>query len=98
MRTNNEKEGDVEAGLRTLADWGEFRLIKEVILPTLKDFSLPLGDDCAYVSVPETNGLLAISSDAAPKPLVWQLDTTCKAGGLMSVAVSKTVKVNQLDL
>lgn len=60
--------------IETLADWGEFRLLNEIVLPALEDTSLfPLGDDCAYVQIPESGRSLVITSDAAPKPLVWNL-------------------------
>lgn len=59
----------------TLADWGEFRLINDVILPVLKDTTVlnPLGDDCAYLPMADGSYSLAITTDAAPIPLVWHL-------------------------
>src|SRR5580700_6482300 len=56
-----------------LSDWGEFRLINEIILPILgpSTGSHAAGDDCAYFSAPA--GSFAVTSDVGPKPLVWQI-------------------------
>ena len=58
----------------TLADWGEFRILEEIVLPALQGAAplRPLGDDCAFVKVRD-DLVLAVTSDAAPRPLVWQL-------------------------
>jgi thiamine-monophosphate kinase len=58
-----------------LSDWGEFRLINEIILRLLApDRGSHLkGDDCAYVRVPKMADSLAITSDVGPKPLVWNI-------------------------
>jgi len=56
-----------------LSDWGEFRLINEIILPTLdpRTGSHVAGDDCAYFRAPA--GSFAVTSDVGPKPLVWHI-------------------------
>ncbi len=57
----------------TLQDFGEFRLIQDVIKPILADVSaLGLGDDCAHVPVQEP-GNVVITTDATPVPLAWYL-------------------------
>jgi len=58
-----------------LGDWGEFRLLKEVVIPALSAGALaaPLGDDCCAVTFPQSPGELILTADAAPKPLVWEL-------------------------
>ena len=60
----------------TLQDWGEFRLINEIVLPILSSTSLsaPLGSDCAYVPIPKNSDSLVVTCDAGPKPLAWDLD------------------------
>jgi thiamine-monophosphate kinase len=57
-----------------LSDVGEFRLLRDVVLPVFGSNGLtaPLGDDCAYVSVPRPE-MLVVTTDAAPRPLVWSL-------------------------
>jgi len=64
---------------KQLSDLGEFRLLQEIVLPTLggDELSVPLGDDCAYARIPESTALLVVTSDAAPRPLVWDLG--CKS-------------------
>jgi thiamine-monophosphate kinase len=59
----------------TLADYGEFRLIDEVILPTLKGVSevTALGSDAAYLPVPFGTTSLVVTTDVAPRPLAWHL-------------------------
>lgn len=72
-----------------LSDWGEFRLIREVILPALEPNSVTLGDDCAYLSIPEEGDSLVITSDASPKPLAWQLgEESFWVWGWYSVAIN----------
>lgn len=58
-----------------LRDLGEFRLLDEVVLPILRSDSplLELGDDCAFFETGNAGDVLAVTCDAAPKPLVWQL-------------------------
>jgi thiamine-monophosphate kinase len=64
---------DQEKG--TLGEWGEFRLINEVLIPTLEGSgaSLGLGDDCSYLPIPGTQECLVLTCDAAPEPLVWRI-------------------------
>src|SRR6266852_2901517 len=59
----------------TLGEWGEFRLISEILIPTLEGSgaSLSLGDDCSYLPIPGTQQCLVITCDAAPEPLVWTM-------------------------
>lgn len=70
---------DDQSHAETLADWGEFRLINELVLPLLKDvlgdspLSWPVGDDYVYIPIPRDASSLVITSDAAPRPLVWDL-------------------------
>jgi len=61
--------------VKRLSDLREFRLLREVVLPHLGSGSLtaPLGDDCAYLPAPKDAALLVVTSDAAPRPLVWSL-------------------------
>jgi thiamine-monophosphate kinase len=57
----------------TLNEWGEFRLINELIEPILASVASPgLGDDCAKLPLDEAGDLL-ITSDVAPTPVVRQL-------------------------
>jgi thiamine-monophosphate kinase len=58
-----------------LNDLGEFKIINEIVLPAFEKNKslLPLGDDCAYLSLPNYPDLLVVTSDPAPKPLVWNL-------------------------
>jgi thiamine-monophosphate kinase len=58
-----------------LSDWGEFRLISDIILRLLgpQSDSHLAGDDCAYMHFSEVVGTLAITSDVGPKPLVWDI-------------------------
>ena len=58
-----------------LRDWGEFRLLREVIFPALHGVSVPhgLGDDVGYVSFPGLRGQLVVTSDAGPRPLAFDL-------------------------
>jgi thiamine-monophosphate kinase len=61
----------------TLASWGEFRLIREVILPALRQQTenvSELGDDCAFISWNHPSGSsLVVTADAGPRPLAWHL-------------------------
>lgn len=60
---------------RTLGEIGEFQIINEIILPRLKytSTSVQIGDDCAFVELDEGANTLVVTSDATPKPLVWNL-------------------------
>lgn len=59
----------------TLGELGEFRLINDLILPTLKDVSVttPLGDDCGFAELQSGDRDLVVTTDVTPKPLVWEL-------------------------
>lgn len=60
----------------TLGDWGEQRLIDEVILPTLGSAvsqAPQLGHDVAYICLPPGVTRVAVTADAAPRPLAWAL-------------------------
>lgn len=59
----------------TLKDWGEFRLLNELVLPILRRGSAGehLGDDCAFVSLDAAGKKLVVTTDAGPKPLAWEL-------------------------
>lgn len=54
----------------TLDNWGEFRLIEEIIEPLVKkwDNQTETGNDCTYLAVP--NCFLVETIDAGPKPLL----------------------------
>lgn len=58
---------------KTLADFGELRLIDEIILPMAREFDLSTrsGDDCAYIEVGEK--LLAATGDVGPRPVIQNL-------------------------
>ena len=60
---------------RTLADIGEFKLLRELVIPTVcgSDSVSPLGDDCAFVSLPIGNRDLVITTDVIPRPLAWHI-------------------------
>src|SRR5271157_3676848 len=64
-----------ESDQPTLADWGEFRLIDEVLLPLVNsnDNPVTIGDDCAVVPLKGSNRRLIVTSDACPVPLASQL-------------------------
>jgi thiamine-monophosphate kinase len=57
----------------TLEDWGEFRLIEEIIEPMVRmwDKQTAAGNDCVYFPVSECN--LVETIDAGPKPLLNSL-------------------------
>lgn len=59
----------------TLADLGEFELLRTVVLPILTGASKvsKLGDDCAFVELPSEKNDLVVTTDVAPRPLVWRL-------------------------
>lgn len=60
-------------GNLTLQDIGELRLIDEIILPLARKYGTEnqLGDDCSFVDI--TNGVLAVTADVGPRPLVQSL-------------------------
>lgn len=75
----------------TLADFGEMRLINEVILPLGKEFDLEstTGDDCTYVCV--ESGTLAVTADVGPKPLLHSVpgyDQDFEAVGWLAVVAT----------
>jgi len=57
----------------TLEDWGEWRLIDDIIAPLAKscDPLTETGSDCAYIPVPECH--IAVTADVGPKPLLHRL-------------------------
>lgn len=57
----------------TLQELGEFRLLNELVLPTFTDRHLVRGDDCAFVHWDPEESFLALTADAAPRPLAWEL-------------------------
>ncbi|MBD3352318.1 MAG: hypothetical protein GF364_12600 [Candidatus Lokiarchaeota archaeon] len=76
---------------RLLSDLGEFDLLYKVLLPTIdsSEYVSPLGDDCAYVSLPSGQNDLVLSTDVAPQPLVWHLGhTSYRTWGWYSVVVA----------
>ncbi|ACF45692.1 AIR synthase related protein domain protein [Prosthecochloris aestuarii DSM 271] len=57
-----------------LAEIGEFSLLKDYIIPMLRDVSNDLiGDDCAFIKLNEQYDRLVVTTDAGPKPLVMNL-------------------------
>ncbi|MEW6412787.1 MAG: thiamine-phosphate kinase [Candidatus Zixiibacteriota bacterium] len=52
-------------------------MLQEVVLPLSSDRkgTITLGDDCASVRLERGHSEIAITSDPAPKPLVWDLDS-----------------------
>lgn len=62
-----------------LSDLGEFRLINEVVIPTLREH-LPddsIGDDCFFLDLPRDSATLVVTTDVGPKPLVWAIGSEC---------------------
>lgn len=61
--------------LETLSDWGEFRLLNEIVLPVLRAGSggTSLGDDCVFIKSDPTCSYLVVTTDVGPKPLVWSI-------------------------
>jgi thiamine-monophosphate kinase len=75
----------------TLGDWGEFRLLRDVVLPILSPVSTEsgLGDDCAFLRLPGADRWLVVTADAAPKPLASQFNgPTYWSWGWYSVAIN----------
>jgi thiamine-monophosphate kinase len=58
-----------------LSDWGEFRLLREVVLPALKGAAVSegLGDDASSSTWPNSEQDLVVTSDLATIPLVSYL-------------------------
>jgi thiamine-monophosphate kinase len=59
----------------SLADCGELRLIREVLLPLARIYEpeTTIGDDCAFMEIGDI--ILAVTADVGPKPLIQTLDT-----------------------
>lgn len=59
--------------LKTLGDLGEFKVITDIIRPALDSHGLDSSslDDCSYHQV--SSGILSVSADAGPKPLLQNL-------------------------
>jgi thiamine-monophosphate kinase len=59
----------------TLADWGEFRFIDEVLLPLINSDNnrVTVGNDCAVIPMRGSDRRLIVTSDASPVPLASQL-------------------------
>lgn len=60
-------------GAKILSDFGERRLIAEVLAPRYKGASPAFGDDAASVSVPEGRDRLLVTTDPCPPPMSRQL-------------------------
>lgn len=62
-------------GRITLADIGEFAIIRELLFPMIARDSrvTPPGDDCVFVDIGSRCQELVVTTDAAPRPLVWLL-------------------------
>lgn len=65
------------SNVERLDDWGEFRLISDVVIPTLQNRGVAksLGDDCGFLPL-SVHGHLAVTTDYGPRPLVWELGHT----------------------
>lgn len=59
-----------EDEVATLRDLGEFRILNELVLPIVGSV---LGDDCAVLDIPVGARQLVVTTDAAPRPLVFSL-------------------------
>jgi thiamine-monophosphate kinase len=59
----------------TLAQYGEFRILRDIVHPALRGVSPKegLGDDCGCVTLQSTGLDLVVTTDAVPKPAVWHL-------------------------
>ena len=80
-----------ELGCLRLKDYGELRLLEEVILPIAREFDpgTRAGDDCAIVGV--DGSTLAVTTDFGPRPLVCSLpgyEDDFEAWGWLAVVVS----------
>ena len=74
-----------------LRDYGELRLLQEVILPIAREFDADTaaGDDCAIIGV--DGSALAVTTDFGPRPLVCSLrgyEHDFEAWGWLAVVVS----------
>lgn len=61
--------------VQTLADLGEFALLRQVVIPTVggSDRVSPLGDDCAFIRLPSGEHDLVVTADVVPRPLAWHV-------------------------
>ena len=80
-----------EFGCLRLKDYGELRLLEEVILPIAREFDADTtaGDDCAIVGV--DGSALAVTTDYGPRPLVCSLpgyEDDFEAWGWLAAVVS----------
>lgn len=75
---------------QTLGDWGEFRFLNEILLPTMNTVGGPIiGDDCASMLLPDGQTYLVITSDASPRPLIADLgNNDSKVWGWYSVLIN----------
>jgi thiamine-monophosphate kinase len=64
---------------QSLEDFGEFRVLNEVVFPAIRDSAAraDLGNDCAFIEIPSTDQALVITTDAGPRPLIWSLGFEC---------------------
>ncbi len=76
---------------QTLEDLGEFAILQQIVLPTVggnSGVSL-LGDDCASVHLPSGDHDLVVTTDVAPRPLVWLLgDQSYRTWGWYAVIIN----------
>lgn len=76
----------------SLADWGEFRLLNEIVLPAVRTIGPPkkVGDDCAFIPVSFTGKEeLVVTTDVGPKPMTWAIGKESYwSWGWYSVAVN----------
>lgn len=61
--------------VQTLGDLGEFALLQQVVIPAVggSESVSPLGDDCAFADLPSGRHDLVVTTDVAPRPLVWHV-------------------------
>ena len=79
MRTNSlqalKTSSQMSADLERLSDWGEFRLIQDIVLPALAQVSegAALGNDCVVLPTLDQHGDLVVTTDATPRPLAFNV-------------------------
>ena len=74
-----------------LYEIGEFNLLNTIVIPKLSYDTdiIFLGDDCSFINLPTQYNKLVITSDTAPRPLVWHLgDKSYYTWGWYSVIVN----------
>lgn len=60
-----------------VSDVGEFALLENYILPILSPVSEDIiGDDCAFIKIPQSDSDIVITTDAGPKPVAMELGFT----------------------